>query len=433
MSRSNQVELKVEDLSFFKVRQLWQYFWSEHPAFWFICAYLFFEYFRPQAIYPAIDVLPWAQSFLAGAIVAQFFDKKSRLQWCWTHTWLLLFALQIKLSFFFAYDPSWSERYQIQYLQWIIIYFLVCQIVTTKERFYVFLLVFIICSLKISIGTAVVFASRGFSFTSWGLMGPPGYFQNSGELAIQMVVQFCLAIYLMRAYWKKSNRFERLILLATLITPALTIMGASSRGSQLALVAVLIYYFRWSLFKPKILVSFSIILAMLWVILPEEQLGRFQNMGEDQTSVQRMLYWTNGIDMIADHPMTGVGYYNFIPYYTDVYPNDMHFVNRQGERVAELPHNIFIQIGTDAGVPALMFYILIVLSLKSRNKVQSDWVAFKEIHAGLYLGVVGFLIAGQFVTVGYYPFFWVSAALITSIKQTLLTSKKERDLSQAAS
>lgn len=422
MSRKK-VQYTVEDFYFLKVGPLWRYFWSEHPAFWFICGYLFIEYFRPQSIYPAIDILPWAQVFLLGALGASFFDKKSSFYWTWTHTWVILFTLQIYLSFLFAYDVSWSKFYAINFYQWIIIFFVVTKVVTTKERFYILFLVFFLCSLKIAVGTSRTFAMRGFGFTSWGLQGPSGYFQNSGELAIQMVILFCISIYLVKTLWARSGNAQKVLLLISLFTPVLTVIGASSRGGQIALVLVLVIYFNLKILKPKILIAAATIFYLIFLLIPEEQKVRFESMGDDNTSEQRILYWTNGYEMIKEHPLFGVGYYNFIPYYSDNYPDDVLFVNPRGEKIAELPHNILVQIGTDAGIPAIIFYIALSISqfIFSKKSDANDYDAVSfGIYKGLCLGIIGYWIAGQFVTVTYYPFLWISVALIVSFKHAFV-------------
>ncbi|WP_028671349.1 O-antigen ligase family protein [Saccharospirillum impatiens] len=412
---------KVDDFYFLKIGPLWKHFWSDHPAFWFLCGYLFFEYFRPQSIYPAINILPWTQILLMGAIVLSVFDKKSKFKISVVHVCIFLLSCQFLFGYFSADYPEWSIEYREFFIQWVVIFIAITYITTTRERFYILLLVFYLCSLKLAYGTALIWVKRGFSFSSFGIMGPPGYFQNSGELAIQMLVFFGLSYYLMKGFFGLSNKWERLILIVGLLAPVMTILGASSRGSQLALVALIIWLVRFRIFKIKYLISLAMISALIVILLPEEQLNRFDSMGEDRTSEQRILYWTRGIEMILDHPFTGVGYYNYIPYFTEHYPDDILFTNLQGERIAELPHNILIQIGTDGGIPALIYYIIIVgYCVFPKTKLDQP---FSDIDRGLCLGVLGFFIAGQFVTVGYYPFLWVSAALLVSLRRVGLANQ----------
>jgi hypothetical protein len=53
----------------------------------------------------------------------------------------------------------------------------------------------------------------------------------------------------------------------------------------------------------------------------------------------------------------------------------------------------------------------------SRNKNASELE--RNIAAGLGYGVLGFFIAGQFVTVSYYPFLWIHLAFICALSNTV--------------
>lgn len=403
---------EVGELFFFKLGRLWQQFKQESLAFKFICGYLFVEYFRPQTIYPALDILPWAQFFLGGALMFTVMDKQARLAFSAVHFWMLMWVIVIYSSFLVAFNVSWSLDKQIFFIQWVIVFFIISMLVTTRARFYLFFMVFMICGFKIALGTTRIWVMRGFSFTTWGLAGPSGYFQNSGELAILMLTLLPISYYLWAAHRHSLPRFEKLFLTLSMICPFLTIIGSSSRGGQLAMLVQLGIMFHRQIFKPKIMVSVAIIGALGFAVLPDEQKERFSGIGTDKTSQQRILYWENGWEMIKDHPVLGVGYYNFIPYYNTYYSEDI--VDRR--KSAELPHNIFIQVGTDAGFLGLfVFVILICLSLFKRLPDKDRYPIEYSIMRGLRMGTLGFLIAGQFVTVTYYPFLWMNLALQCAI------------------
>ncbi|QJR81986.1 hypothetical protein CA267_015105 [Alteromonas pelagimontana] len=405
----------VDDFLFLKVKKLWAHFKTESFAFKCVCAYMFVEYFRPQAIFKWLDFLPWAQLFLGLAIIGIFTDSKAKLRFTAMHTFLIFFAVIIHLSMITAYDVGWSFDYYIFFIQWIIIFFVITSIVTTRERFYIFFMVFFLCCLKIAIGTSRIWIMRGFGFTSWGLMGPPGYFQNSGELAVLMLVLFPIGYYLYKAYKNDVRRWEKYLLLAATICPILTILGSSSRGAQIALVIQLLLMFYKQIFKPKVLILIVLICSIGWNILPEEQKLRFTEIGEDKSSIQRKLYWEHGWDMMKDNPILGVGYYNFQPYYQDHYFKDVLY------SYAQLPHNILIQIGTDSGFTGLLIYLLIIMAslIMKRPRIGTSSIVSEPFYNALWislkLGVVGFFIAGQFVTIGYYPFLWISIALQISL------------------
>lgn len=416
---------KVEEFYAFRVGAMWRFFKTQHFSFWMICCYLFFEYFRPQSIYPAIDILPWAQLFLITSMIGAFLDKSVRWVSSSVNIWLILFAVVIYVSSLNAYFPETSADHFIDFYGWFVIYFLVINIVNTKERFYIFLMVLLFCSAKIAVGTAFNWASRGFSFTTWGLMGPSGYFQNSGELAILMVTLFPLAFYLLkRMRDARIRRWEQGLLLVFTIAPVLTILGASSRGGQIALAAIMLLMFRKGIFRVKALAAITVLVLAVSVLLPDEQKQRFSSMGDDETSQQRILYLKNGWEVMKDHPYIGIGYFNFPEYYELNYRKDLL------RDSAELPHNIFIQVGTDAGFIGLGLYLLLMVSglsiaFRVGKIATEDDLLFSFVGAGLGYGIIGFVVAGQFVTVAYYPFFWISLAFIVALNNVIRKEAEE--------
>jgi len=122
--------------------------------------------------------------------------------------------------------------------------------------------------------------------------------------------------------------------------------------------------------------------------------------------------------MIESHPLLGVGFFNFIPYFEEYYSSDQLY-----ER-AQLPHNIFIQVGTDSGLLGLSCYVALIIQVfrnnrgtrKSAEKLEGAGDFYVAISKGLDTGTLGFLIAGQFVTVGYYPFIWINLALSVALR-----------------
>lgn len=416
-------EITDEDFYSLKIGLIWQYFKSESFAFWMICVYLFFEYVRPQSIYPAIDFLPWTQMAVIGALLGCFTDKTVRWVSSSINVLLILFLIVILMSSVYAYFPQVSYDKLDNYYLWVIIYFLIINIVNTRKRFFIFLCVFLVASFKLSLSLAITWAKRGFSFTDWGLAGPPGFFQNSGELAIQMLVFWPISWAFTQSLKRYvSKRWYRLLMLMP-VTAILVILGASSRGGQLALAIQLVAMNYRTVFKPKVFISCSVIFALLWTFLPDEQKERFQTMGEDKTSQQRILYWENGIEMIKENPVLGVGYFNFRRYFERYYSDDL-LVRR-----AELPHNIFIQVGTDTGITGLLiFFTLIIIALRKAQRFRGKGCESnqKRISSCANHSLIGFVVAGQFVTVTYYPFFWIHLALLVALSNSFRTAKNLR-------
>lgn len=417
---------KVVDIQSFyslHIGAMWRYFKTETLAFWAISAYLFLEYVRPQSIYPMLDFLPWTQLAVLGALVGCLQDKSVKWVSSPINTGLILFLLTILLSSVLAYWPSEAFGRLENFYTWFIIYFLIINIVNTEKRFYIFLCIFFLATFKLSLSLSITWARRGFAFTGWGLSGPPGFFQNSGELAIQMLVFWPLA-WAFALYLKPHvSKFKYFILLLMPITAMMVVLGASSRGAQLALLVQLLIVNARSIFKPKVFASCLVVMGLLWAALPDQQKNRFQVAGDDRTSIQRLLYWEHGIDMLNDHPVLGVGFFNYIPYYERAYPEDILYDG------AELPHNIFIQVGADLGYPALAVYLFMIIYSVRKTRMLRDSLGkqternfFTHILTYLNLSIIGFVVAGQFVSVVYYPFMWIHLAMFVCCHNIISTT-----------
>lgn len=395
----------------------WQVFKNEGFAFWMICGYAVVEYVRPQNIIPALDVLPWGLLVLVLALAGRLVEKNAKFVSDPANLLVFGFNFVIVISCFTAVYPdvSWANIKSCYY--WLIVYFLVVNIVTTESRLLIFMGIFLLASFKVSFALAKVWAMRGFAFTPWGLQGPQGFMQNSGELSIQMLVYGPLALFLALFLKPYISKLKYRIMLLMPITAAMVVVGASSRGSQVAMG----YQLYPTLLKGRLSLR-NILLALLagwavWSAIPDQQKARFTAAGDDQTSQQRLLYWKGGLEMIKQHPLLGVGFRNFPSVFQARYPEQVLF----GQ--AQLPHNIFIEVGTDAGFLGLSLFAGLILRkvlavrkvLRLMRDPRMRGLPYGAMAMGLSAALWGFLIAGQFVTVTYYPFFWVNLAMLVCV------------------
>lgn len=407
------------------VRNLWTGLLRESFSFWMLCGYLVVEYVRPQSIMPSLDFLPWGKVALLLAMVGLLLEKKARFVSDPANLLMTIFLFTLVASSTLAVYPDVSWDHWFNFFGWYVIYFLVVNILTNERRFVIFLVLFLLASFKLSFFGARTWAFRGFSFTNWGIMGPSGPFQNSGELSVQMLmfgpVAYQYALYLR----PHVSRAAFLALLFVPFTAAMTVIGASSRGAQLALA----YQSYRVLLKRRLtlrsLVAAGAVVALVIALFPQEQIDRFRSAGDDTTSMQRILYWKRGAEMIAENPVLGVGYFNFPQYFADHYPGDVLV------GVAQLPHNILIQIGTDAGFLGLtLFAALVIRNFQCCRRIQKATAQAPEamfatsIAKGLSVSLWGFLIAGQFVTIAYYPFFWINLALSVALLNVVRGQQK---------
>ena len=166
----------MEKLYTLNPKALWAQFRKEHFAFWMVCFYLFLQYFDPLQIYHSLSSLPLDKVAIALAFLALPLDPCRRRVRDATNVWMTLFLAVIIVSSMLAIYPAISWKYWFDFVNWYVIYFLIISVVTTKERYFIFLTIFLVANFKMSFFGARTWAKRGFSFSSWGLDGPPGFF-----------------------------------------------------------------------------------------------------------------------------------------------------------------------------------------------------------------------------------------------------------------
>ncbi len=383
---------------------------------------------RPQSIISGLDFLPWTQ--LTIVLSAMFWAAEGKFGGRITtpsNYLMVLYYIVIVLSSMAAFNSQISYKLLSNFYLWLIIFYLIQVIVTNEKRFLIFLLIFLLASFKLSLFGAKTWAMRGFAFTSWGIRGPPGFFTNSGELAAQMCVFFGVSYYFYEVAKKYISGWRLWMVRLFPITAAMTVMAASSRGAQLALLVQGYFVFLHGKVSMRSLFLVTAFVGLLYVALPAEQLERFQSAGDDRTSEQRLLYWEHGFDMMLEYPLLGVGYFNFPTYYNHYYPQDLLYES------AELAHNIFVQVGADLGFLGLFIYLLLIwqgFKIPSlvrqrliKQGLQEDWRI--PISKGLAVGFLGFLIAGQFVSIVYYPYMWIHLALCCALLNTTVQAVKK--------
>lgn len=411
----NKRHIDIEDLYAIKIGSIWAAFKQEHLSFWFLCIYFFFEYVRPQSLYPVIDILPYSQIFFGLAIVSAFVDPSVKWVGGINNKLILVFALVIVLSGIFAFRPLTSLDNHIFFLNWLLLYFLVLTVVNTETRLFLFMCAFFLFNLKMAQHGFFSWMQRGFTFASWGLSGSPGWFRNSGEFALEMLIFTPLAAVFVFALKEKWGRYKKWAMYFLPFSGAISIIGASSRGGQLALVVVGLWWLAKSKQRIKAIAAFMVIGFVLYYFLPVEQIQRLEEMGNDETSLQRIAYWEYGLKIMDAYPVLGIGYFNWQDY--------LYFMEPEGigpKLLHEMPHNIFIQAGAELGYTGLIVFLVMIIAVfyvnASTRKITRDKNAlFYYLTYGVDAGLVGFMVGGFFVTVLYYPFFWVQFAMATTL------------------
>ena len=113
----------------------------------------------------------------------------------------------------------------------------------------------------------------------------------------------------------------------------------------------------------------------------------------------RIQYWQSSSQMIADHPIVGCGIGNFREYYTQ------YKLPTASESISD-PHNLFYEIATNTGLPALACFIVLLVAaicyaLKSKpnngddtssdkplDVLRESWRLYSPFVIGGFVGIV---------------------------------------------
>ncbi|WP_179959394.1 O-antigen ligase family protein [Marinobacter changyiensis] len=390
-------------------------------------AFIVLYYLRPQVIIPGLNIIPWIEITILVGFLTMI--GNSRLKFTGTHFLVFLFATLAVLSAMNSLYPNISSQGITTPFIFAFEVLFLSNCVKNVKQLQLLLIVFFLCIFKMSFFGARTWISRGFGFAGWGLQGPAGFFQNSGEFSLLMAIGAVMSIPLI-LYMKPKTKLYWLFP----ITAVMTVMAASSRGGQLALLVGLIYLLlAYRKIRFKNLVYVIVFVSVAWALFPEEQKARFETAGSDQTSTTRLNYWEAGIDMAKNYPLLGVGFRTFPEHYQRYYKvNDgSYLANRK-----EVAHNSLIEVISTLGIPALILYLWFHFSVFSNKSLLKKYIDpgpelefLESFRICLNGAVLTYFVGALFMSITFYPYiyFLLSLAIIKrSLTRNVLSKNPKK-------
>jgi len=260
-----------------------------------------------------------------------------------------------------------------------------------------------------------------------GRMGVGLYEPN--YLAANLVLVLPLALAIASA---QPTPGRRRFWLAVALTVTASLFLTSSRGGFLGLlVAGTVFVHRRRGPVAALAVVAALILAALPTTLGERALATLTGDDHETTGLEASnrahmaLLW-GALRMITDAPLTGVGPYNFKALSAAYSGLDANFI----------AHNTWLELAAEAGLPVLVVFLLLAASVFRSLRRAVAGAAYggpaREMAAwaeGLRSGLVGFLVAGTFISAQYEKRFWL--AVFLSIAMERLAVLRERDAAVA--
>ncbi len=339
---------------------------------------------------------------------------------------LLFLQLAAFASIPFAYWRLGAWNGSIDLLRIVIFYFLIVQIVDTKARLrkFVFLYSALIAYIAYLatydyLHGAILFAQdieRAIGATSAG--GGPN------ELGATMATT--IPLFLLLSFHKPLGRW-RVLFLVGLGLLVFTLITTGSRSGVLGFLAGIGYLWWRSRHRLVLGVVGIVMVAALFVVMPEQYKGRYQTMAENPiegTGNERLMVWGKGLRMAADHPLFGVGISCFGT------ANALGYSG--GSRRSYLEsHSLYVQIPAELGlVGALAFFgfILEIIRLNRRTAQavadHPDWQLESLFLTAMQAGIAALLVTGVFGHSLMRPTWYIYAALGVTVVRVYITSAK---------
>jgi len=365
---------------------------------------------------------------------------------------LFIVVLSFSLTISNAIEVSFEDY--IIFISYIILYFLVINVIGQKDEFNSFIKLFFLTSFIVSLYTLMQYygfdpyLSDLHSLTS--TIGQKNWISNY----LAMIFPVAFSYFLLEQ--TKKNKMLCFFLLSILYS---TLMICQSRGIwisisfTLILAIYIIFKFRFSkIFQENkrwlilLLISFLIITVIYStdnplnksdITVPQRALSTFDK--QDPSINTRLLMWKTTFEMIKDRPIlgSGVGTFkmNYLDYQADFIKNNPYYIKYSGK--AGEAHNEYLQIWAELGIIGLGILLLIIFTF-----YKLVWEFFKEeknskkklMCLGLFLGINCFLIHSLFTFPLHVPtlgstFFVIFGLTVVYIKDFNLSKiGKERNI-----
>ncbi|MCI0660045.1 MAG: putative O-glycosylation ligase, exosortase A system-associated [Acidobacteria bacterium] len=360
-----------------------------------INAYIWFGYLRLHewAYMPlARFSLFIAVTTLAGYLIFEISKRPPRLMVNWL---ICLLWAQMCISTVFAYSLELAQPKFIEFSKILLIAILITSLVDSEWRAR-----FLYVSTVIAIGLLATRSTISVLLTGGAFRtdGPGGMFEDNNDYALLLVTALPLMVYLAR---NEQNKWLKCMSIGFAAMNFITIFFTRSRGGFVALCVMLLAMAFKSKYKITGLIGSAAVLLIMLSIAPLVVIERLNTIKTgtsiDESAQLRLKMWGISREIILDHPVTGVGPGNMMDW-------RIHHRYDEEER-PRVSHNAYLQIGVDGGIPAMVYFIgIILLSYwrlgRTRNLLKArapDSLIIHYTH-GLQLALIGYGTAAMFAS-----------------------------------
>jgi O-antigen ligase len=394
---------------------------ESNVPFYFLIVFTFVVYIGPQIYFSFLRPLHLAMASALLAGVAYLLNKLNSGQPLFKidfETRLLIIILFLAiLSIPFSVWPGGSFHVlKNEYIKAIIIFFLLAHVLTSVPRIRKMLWSIIyFCSFLSYVGIKHFVDGNVYGNYSRirGAGAPITSNPNDLALTLVLMIPFALTFFMTERGWRK------LYSVAYFILSTFAIICTFSRGGFIVLVVVSAVFFYKMAKKngPKALFVAIALTAVIVPLFPQgytERLYSIFHFSQDQTgsAYAREASTLAAFSLVKKNPLLGVGLgMNTLAL------NDRGFYWTQ-------VHNVYLQIGAELGIPAMVIFILLFWRLihsmqiiqRKLSCIEGD-VEKLYLAQGMEISLIGFAVAAVFHPVAYHFYFYYLAGFAVALNR----------------
>lgn len=369
--------------------------------------------------------------------------KKEKINLNWAGWIIIALLAWMLLSILWSDVPSFALRKSIYFISIIPIYFVVCDVIASRDRLKQILKIILVSGFITSLIGIVQFVMQFIvgkkilvSFYQWvgrylwgnglGAMvinNPSwqvningryffraiGPFPDAHNFSFYLVILF-FVVFL--GYWLGVSRKISLLAGGVTLTALLLSMARSGYvGLVFGLILIIVLLWRLINIKRNKLIIFAMALIAVVLLIPGQYISsRFYSIFDIQqgSNAERLMIWKNSLNIAKEHPLIGVGIGN----YSNAVSADLPY------RTSVNAHSNYLDFLTELGVVGLLLWLLIYgIIFYNLALARTNNNAFVVV--GLTTIIGSFLVQSVFETGVYFPTVLVLIFIILGIASNI--------------
>ncbi len=381
---------------------------------------IFLDYVRPGSYLSIINAIKLNSLVPLAVLVASVFykspvDNASFFQHSNTR-WVLFFLFLLIVSIFIADVTFFSYNIFTRVLGFVFWIYIIARVIHTKERMHGLFQVFVFSHvIVLLLNPQLVLNPETRSY----IYGNP-FLGDGNDYALSVCIAVPMCLYLVM---KSEKLIWRGIFVVCFLALVFAVIGTQSRGATIAMACTFLYL--WWVGRKKIL-GILLISAIVGIVLSYAPPVYFQRMNsianyENEGSAQgRIIAWKTAIRMLKAYPLTGVGSGHFpVKLGTEFRPPEYGNLN--------LPwltaHSLYFLIIGELGVPGITCVFMLLagnffrnsrLAREAKRSPHEDVQDYRNLFVTLNASLIGFSVAGAFLSVAYYPHMYLLVGFFTA-------------------